>query len=237
QNWGHRAKSHSLPLLIRLARLSRTKPGGRACIRRLRRPYAVQKKTIESAGSQPAKADSALPSHLLRIMETPRLSNAPASAEGVILRSCALFSWHERDLGMCFAPGLTAPRQRRPCSAHHRSLSPPELRLLFPERPDKDVAANRRRGSRGGMKRPAFDSRAERACALRGDWPCGSSPLPAAARVCAPERTNGKHRRRPGAGLGCLRTGSSRQPWASVHSFFRRGSPGHDHFLRCSFIS
>ena len=72
QNWGHRAKSHFLPLLIRLARLSRTKPRGRACIRRLRRPYAVQKKRIESDGSQPAKADSALPSHLLRIMETRR---------------------------------------------------------------------------------------------------------------------------------------------------------------------
>src|SRR5208282_52056 len=72
QNWGHRAKSCFLPLLIRLARLSRTKPRGRACIRRLRRPYAVQKKRIESDGSQPAKADSALPSHLLRIMETRR---------------------------------------------------------------------------------------------------------------------------------------------------------------------
>jgi hypothetical protein len=69
QNWGHRAKSHFLPLLIRLARLSRTKPRGRACIRRLRRPYAVQKKRFESDGSQPVKADSALPSHHLRIME------------------------------------------------------------------------------------------------------------------------------------------------------------------------
>jgi hypothetical protein len=48
QNWGHRAKSHFLPLLIRLARLSRTKPRGRAYIRRLRRPYAVQKKRFES---------------------------------------------------------------------------------------------------------------------------------------------------------------------------------------------
>src|SRR5208283_4357 len=36
--------------------------------------------------------------------------------------------------------------------------------------------------SRGEMKRPALDSRAECACALRGGWPCGSSPLPAAAR-------------------------------------------------------
>jgi hypothetical protein len=52
-------------------------------------------------------------------------------------------------------------------------------------------------GSRGEMKRPALDSRVERACALRGDWPCGSSPLPAAARVRAPERTNGEHRRPP----------------------------------------
>ena len=74
QNWGHRAKSHFLPLLIRLARLSRTKPRGRAYIRRLRRPYAVQKKRFESDGSQPVKADSALPSHLLRIMETARIA-------------------------------------------------------------------------------------------------------------------------------------------------------------------
>ena len=43
QNWGHRAKSCFLPLLIRLARLSRTKPRERACIRCLRRPYALQK--------------------------------------------------------------------------------------------------------------------------------------------------------------------------------------------------
>ena len=83
QNWGHRAKSYSLPLLIRLVRLSRTKPRGRACIRRLRRPYAVQKKRIESDGSQPAKADSALPSHLLLIMETARLSNAPLQRQAL----------------------------------------------------------------------------------------------------------------------------------------------------------
>jgi len=34
------------------------------------------KKRIESDGGDPAKADSALPSHLLRIMEMARLSNA-----------------------------------------------------------------------------------------------------------------------------------------------------------------
>ena len=109
QNWGHRAKSYSLPLLIRLVRLSRTKPRGRACIRRLRRPYAVQKKRIESDGSQPAKADSALPSHLLFIMETARLSNAPASAAGAMLRSCALFSWHERHLEFTPLLAVMAP--------------------------------------------------------------------------------------------------------------------------------
>ena len=109
QNWGHRAKSYFLPLLIRLARLSRTKPRGRACIRRLRRPYAVQKKRIESDGSQPAKADSALPSHLLLIMETARLSNAPASAAGAMLRSCALFSWHERHLEFTPLLAMMAP--------------------------------------------------------------------------------------------------------------------------------
>ncbi len=109
QNWGHRAKSCFLPLLIRLARLSRTKPRGRACIRRLRRPYAVQKKRIESDGSQPAKADSALPSHLLRIMETARLSNAPASAAGAMLWSCALFSWHERRLEITPLLAMMAP--------------------------------------------------------------------------------------------------------------------------------
>ncbi len=109
QNWGHRAKSYSLPLLIRLVRLSRTKPRGRACIRRLRRPYAVQKKRIESDDSQPAKADSALPSHLLFIMETARLSNAPASAAGAMLRSCALFSRHERHLEFTPLLAVMAP--------------------------------------------------------------------------------------------------------------------------------
>jgi len=137
QNWGHRAKSHFLPLLIRLARLSRTKPRGRAYIRRLRRPYAVQKKRFESDGSQPVKADSGLPSHLLRIMETARISNAPASAAGATLRSCALFSWHERGLGNYSAPGGDGAMKRRPRSAHHRPLSPPELRLLFLERPER----------------------------------------------------------------------------------------------------
>ena len=44
QNWGHRAKSCFLPLLIRLARLSRTKPRGCPGIRFVRRPYAVREK-------------------------------------------------------------------------------------------------------------------------------------------------------------------------------------------------
>ena len=44
QNWGDRANSHPQPLLIRLARLSRTKPRGCHGIRFIRRPYAVRGK-------------------------------------------------------------------------------------------------------------------------------------------------------------------------------------------------
>ena len=44
QNWGDRANSHPQPLLIRLARLSRTKPRGCPGIRFVRRPYAVRGK-------------------------------------------------------------------------------------------------------------------------------------------------------------------------------------------------
>jgi hypothetical protein len=82
QNWGHRAKSHFLPLLIRLA-------------------------------------------------------------------LCTIFLAREGS-GICSAPGGDGAIKWRPRSAHHRSLSPPELRLLFLERPDKDVAANRRRSPAAG---------------------------------------------------------------------------------------
>jgi len=44
QNWGNRANSHTQPLLIRLARLTRTKPRGCPSIRFVRRPYAVREK-------------------------------------------------------------------------------------------------------------------------------------------------------------------------------------------------
>jgi len=44
QNWGDRANSHPQPLLIRLARLSGTKPRGCPGIRFVRRPYAVREK-------------------------------------------------------------------------------------------------------------------------------------------------------------------------------------------------
>ena len=108
QNWGHRAKSCFLPLLIRLARLSRTKPRGRACIRRLRRPYAVQKKRIESDGSQPAKAIPRCQATSYHHGDGEALQ-CPGFSGRRMLRSCALFSWHERHLEFTPLLAVMAP--------------------------------------------------------------------------------------------------------------------------------
>jgi hypothetical protein len=56
---GDRAKSCPLPLPIRLARLSRTKPRGCAGIRSLRRPYVLQKKDPRAMATNASKAVSA----------------------------------------------------------------------------------------------------------------------------------------------------------------------------------
>ena len=98
QNWGHRAKSHFLPLLIRFGPAKPHQTEGTCSDQASQAALRGPKEKDQERWGDPAKADSALPSRLLRIMETARLSNAPASAAGAMLRSCALFSWHERHL-------------------------------------------------------------------------------------------------------------------------------------------
>jgi hypothetical protein len=159
---GDRAKSCPLPLPIRLARLSRTKPRGCAGVRSLRR-LMCSKKGPKSHGNQCVKGRFRECKTAWPASWNERGSPMPGRAEGGAKLWSPSDFWHGRGPASLHCRWRRWGREKgRPRCVHRRAAAfPPELRFVVRERASR-MRPQSAAASRGERERCLFESRGTR---------------------------------------------------------------------------
>jgi hypothetical protein len=153
QNWGDRANSHPQPLLVRLARLSRTKPRGCPGIRFVRRPYAVREKGTLVQWQHAPKAVPERKDQRRRSLHhrDARLTCAQARGKEAprIVHLCDCAHPEDREKALLAAAMARRKSVRTP---RRWAFPPPPGLTAFRERQAKDLAVNCQHCQRRGGK-------------------------------------------------------------------------------------